>query len=75
MNSYDAKHLQLMDLIEAGKWQNISERDADELRVLVVCGYVSIKDERSGKPRLALNQEGRHYHRQLSHLTTLAQSA
>lgn len=71
MNTYDAKHLQLLNLIEAGQVEQLSENDLHELRVLVVCKYVSLGESKEGKPLIALTQEGRHYRRQLAQLTAL----
>lgn len=71
MNTYDAKHLQLLNLIDAGQWEQLSENDLHELRVLVVCKYVSLSEAKNGKPLIALNQDGRHYRRQLAQLTAL----
>ncbi|WP_263260795.1 hypothetical protein [Pseudomonas sp. RIT-PI-S] len=70
MNTYDAKHLQLLDLIEASRWQEISEEDLHELKVLVVCKYVAFTKGRDDQLMVALNPEGKHYHQRLSELVS-----
>jgi hypothetical protein len=69
VNTYDTKHLRLLDIIEGGQWEAISENHLDELKVLVVCKYVSLGNGKNEKP-IRLNPEGRHYHRHLSRLAT-----
>jgi hypothetical protein len=70
MNAYDTKHLRLLNLIEAGQWEDLSEDDLHELKVLVVCRYVSLGEGKRNMPLVALNPEGKHYHRRLSELAT-----
>lgn len=69
MNTYDARHLQLLNLIESCQWDALTENDLDELKVLAVCRYVSLGQARSDKP-LLLTPEGRHYRRHLASLAS-----
>jgi hypothetical protein len=68
MNAYDARHLRLLNLIEARQWQDISQDDVEELRVLIVCKYVALAEAAGSAPSMVLNPEGRHYHQRLSEL-------
>lgn len=68
MNTYDSKHLRLLNLIRARRWSDIGEADIQELRVLISCKYVIVTPRTSGSPTIELNPEGRHYHRRLVEL-------
>ena len=69
MNTYDARHLQLLNLIESCQWDALTENDLDELKVLLVCRYVSLGQAQSDT-RIMITSEGRHYHRHLASLAT-----
>jgi hypothetical protein len=66
MNTYDQKHLELLELIHSGQWQNIPDKDANELQVLVACKYVIINSSAPGLAQLTLNPEGQRYLERLS---------
>ncbi|MBF7143043.1 MULTISPECIES: hypothetical protein [Pseudomonas] len=68
MNAYDARHLRLLNLIEARQWNEISQDDAEELRVLIVCKYVALAEAAGKAPSMVLNPEGQHYHQRLAEL-------
>lgn len=68
MNTYDSKHLRLLNLILAQRWADIGNAEIHELRVLIACKYVTLSDRASGTPTIELNPEGRHYHQRLSEL-------
>lgn len=69
MNTYDARHLQLLDLIDSCQWDALTENDLDELKVLVVCRYVLLGQAQSDM-RIMITSEGRHYHRHLASLAS-----
>lgn len=68
MNSYDAKHLRLLKLIEARRWSELSQDDLPELKVLMVCNYVALTDSTGKDPVITLNPEGQDYFQHLSRL-------
>ena len=65
MNTYDQKHLELLELIHSGQWQDIPDGDANELQVLVACKYVVIKSGAHGLAQIILNPEGQQYFERL----------
>ena len=68
MNSYDAKHLHLLGLIQAQRWTEIDQKDVQELNVLIVCKYVELHSVGGEAPTLTLNPEGEGYYQRLSRL-------
>lgn len=66
MNSYDSKHLRVLNLISAHRWAEISPDDMHELRILIACKYVVLKQRLDKAPSITLNPEGRDYHQSLS---------
>lgn len=68
MNTYDSKHLRLLNLIQARRWSDISDADIQELRVLIACKYVTVSASATATPNIELNPEGLHYQRRLSEL-------
>ncbi len=68
MNSYDSKHLRLMNLIRSQQWAAIGGAEIHELKVLIACKYVTLHDKANGRPSLELNPEGQHPHRRLVEL-------
>jgi hypothetical protein len=66
MNSYDSKHLHVLNLIESCRWAEITSDDMHELQVLIACKYVALKQCADKAPSITLNSEGRHYHHSLS---------
>ena len=68
MNSYDARHLRLLNLIEARRWSEIGQDDLPELKVLMVCNYVALTDAAGKEPEITLNAEGQDYFQHLSRL-------
>jgi len=61
MNTYDQKHLALLELIHSGQWRDIPDEDANELQVLVACKYVIINSAALGLAQIALTPEGQQY--------------
>lgn len=70
MNTYDSKHLRLLNLIQAQSWAQIGSAEILELKVLIACKYVTLSDKAKGAPIIQLNPEGEHYHQRLSQLQT-----
>lgn len=68
MNTYDAKHLRLLNLIQAQHWAGIGDAEIQELRVLIACKYVTVTDRVGQVPMIKLTPGGRHYHHRLSEL-------
>jgi hypothetical protein len=66
MNSYDAKHLHVLNLIEARRWAEMNPDDVHELKVLIACKYVTLKQHADKRASITLNAEGSHYHQSLS---------
>lgn len=68
MNHYDTKHLRLLGLIDARRWAELSPDDMQEIRVLMVCKYVTLSRASHPTPTISLNPEGQHYFKRLSQL-------
>lgn len=68
MNTYDAKHLRLLNLIQAQQWADIGDAEIQELRVLIACKYVTVTDRVGQIPMIKLTPGGHHYHARLSEL-------
>jgi hypothetical protein len=68
MNTYDSKHLRLLNLIQARRWCDIGDTEIEEMRVLIACKYVALSSRASATPTIELNPEGRHYHLRLTEL-------
>lgn len=68
MNTYDSKHLRLLNLIQARRWSDIGDAEVEELRVLIACKYVAVSATAGATPNIELNPEGLHYQRRLSEL-------
>ncbi|MBA1290571.1 hypothetical protein [Pseudomonas japonica] len=68
MNSYDEKHLKLLKLIAAGDWKRIEALDVEEVRTLLVCGYIQLRRLQDGGEELAMHPEGYHYMERLQAL-------
>ena len=68
MNTYDSKHLRLLNLIQARRWSDIGDAEIQELRVLIACKYVTVSATASATPDIQLSPEGRHYQLRLSEL-------
>ncbi len=68
MNTYDSKHLRLLNLIQSRRWSNIGDAEIQELRVLIACKYVAVSATAGATPNIELNPEGLHYQRHLSEL-------
>lgn len=68
MNTYDSKHLRLLNLIQVQCWSDIGDAEIQELRVLIACKYVTVTDRVGKIPTIKLTPEGRHYHLRLAEL-------
>jgi hypothetical protein len=68
MNTYNSKHLRLLNLIQSRRWSEIGDAEIQELRVLIACKYVAISATAGATPNIELNPEGRHYQLRLSEL-------
>lgn len=71
MNTYDQKHLDMLELIHSGQWQSIPDKDANELQVLVACKYVIIDSSAHGLAQITLNPEGQRYLKRLSEIKAM----
>lgn len=70
MNTYDAKHLHLLSLIQGRRWAEITQDDIHELNVLITCKYIMVKSLSGHVPDMTLNPEGVHYLRRLCELNS-----
>jgi len=68
MNSYDERHLKMLRVIAAGDWDALGEADVDEVRTLMVCGYIYLRRLKDGRDMLALRPDGKHYMERLQQL-------
>lgn len=68
MNSYDERHLYILRVIAAGNWDALDEGDVDEIRTLMVCGYIYLRRLKDGRDVLALRPDGKHYMERLQQL-------
>ncbi|WP_225772270.1 hypothetical protein [Pseudomonas sp. Marseille-Q5115] len=68
MNSYDERHLKILRVIAASDWDALGEADLDEIRTLMVCGYIYLRRLKDGRDVLALRPDGKHYMERLQQL-------
>ncbi|MBA1290546.1 hypothetical protein [Pseudomonas japonica] len=68
MNSYDERHLKILRVIAAGNWDALGEADVDEIRTLMVCGYIYLRRLKEDRDVLALRPDGKHYMERLQQL-------
>lgn len=72
MNTYDSKHLRILDLISLNRWAEMTAEDLYELKVLMACKYVHVDMPVGRVPSIQLNPEGHHYHLKLSAMAAIA---
>lgn len=70
MNTYDAKHLHLLGIVQGRRWAEIEQDDIHELKVLITCKYIRVQSKVGHAPDMTLTPEGIHYFRRLCELSS-----
>lgn len=68
MTDYDARHLRLLNLIEAGRLGEFDFDDIQELKALIARNYIVLTEIPGQWPSISLNAEGQDYHQNLFEL-------
>ncbi|MBF7144947.1 MULTISPECIES: hypothetical protein [Pseudomonas] len=69
MNDSDARHLRLLNLIEARRVGEFDFDDIQELKALIARNYIVLTEKPGLAPSISLNAEGQDYHQSLFELT------